>query len=421
MDAMDLRYMKRVRFTLRSVGAWPDHVFSGCPTTKLSVVKRFGYTTFLLVTCCLSIVSQFAYLMKNMAVFSFVDLGQSVVPFMLSLVYAERTTLPMRRTYRSVIEEFVLKFHLIHHKNKSEYSFKMYNRVNKICEIATLIQHIQLFTASFMYNIVPFYQNYSSDMLSFERPVNGTFKHSVNYLLPFEQNNGFVYTLVCMFNYFVSYNLGVLLCCHDLQICLIVFHIWGHLKIIEHNLNHFQRPSIAVNAKTVPLRYSNEESKDVALCLKNIIQHYIMTKDFVSKTSRAYSISMCVYHGLHLITDCVLLLECSTMDPNTLATYVLLTLVMFQQLIQLSVVFELISSKGDSLADAVYGLPWECMDNSSRRTVLILLQIVQQPLSLKACGMVPVGVQTMLAVLKASFSYFLMLKTFSNKNEHRTM
>ncbi|XP_073961127.1 uncharacterized protein [Choristoneura fumiferana] len=54
------------------------------------------------------------------------------------------------------------------------------------------------------------------------------------------------------------------------------------------------------------------------------------------------------------------------------------------------------------------------MDNSNRRTVLILLQTVQQSLALKACNMVPVGVQTMQAVIKASFSYFMMLRTFAN-------
>uniref|UniRef100_A0A0K8TU75 Odorant receptor n=2 Tax=Epiphyas postvittana TaxID=65032 RepID=A0A0K8TU75_EPIPO len=412
MDAMDLRYMKRLRFSLMSVGAWPDHVFKD--STKLSVFKKFGFSIILFIICCVSIVAQLAYLIINKKVLAFIDIGRSLVPFLMSFVYAERTTLPMRSSYRSVIEEFVLKFHLIHHKNKSEYTMKMSNKVNRICEIVTIVQHLQLYVAGFLFWVVPLCQNYSTGMLSSDRPANVTFRHSVHYTLPFDQNSAITITMVCIFNWVASYNVGCLLCCHDLQVCVFVFHIWGHLNIIKHNLNNFPRPRVPVNAKSVPLRYSNEESKDVAVGLKEIIQHYIMTKDFVSKISNAYSISLCVYYTLHLVCDCVLLLECSTLEPEALATYAFMTLVMFQQLIQVSVVFELISTKGDPLADAVYGLPWECMDNSSRRTVLILLQIVQQSLAVKACGMVPVGVQTMLAVLKASLSYFLMLRTFAN-------
>ncbi|KAI8423856.1 hypothetical protein MSG28_012862 [Choristoneura fumiferana] len=121
------------------------------------------------------------------------------------------------------------------------------------------------------------------------------------------------------------------------------------------------------DARTVPLRYSYEENKQVAQRLQDIVKYYIMIKEFLANTSSAYSVTLCVYYGFHLVSDCVLLLECSTLT--------------------------------DPLVNAVYGLPWECMDNSNRRTVLILLQTVQQSLALKACNMVPVGVQTMQAVV----------------------
>ncbi|XP_073961126.1 uncharacterized protein isoform X2 [Choristoneura fumiferana] len=344
-------------------------------------------------------VAQVTYLFKNKGILKFIYLGQTCITLLMSCVFCQRTTLPMLTTYHGILKDFISKFHLTHHKHTSEFSLHTYNRVNKLCEMATIIQHIQLFTSALMFNIGPIYSNYKSGMFSSDEPVNGTFEHSVSYALPFAQNNKAWYTVICLYNFYVSYNVGCMFCCHDLLICLIVFHIWGHLNIFEHNLNFFPRPNTD-DARTVPLRYSYEENKQVAQRLQDIVKYYIIIKEFLANTSSAYSVTLCVYYGFHLVSDCVLLLECSTLDPGAVATYGLLTLVVYQQLIQLSVIFELISSKTDPLVNAVYGLPWECMDNSNRRTVLILLQTVQQSLALKACNMVPVGVQTMQAQIK---------------------
>nr|AJF23806.1 olfactory receptor OR45 [Planotortrix octo] len=414
MDAFDSSYLKRIRFSLRSVGAWPNHVFEDLPTSKLAAISRYGYTSFLCTLCCIGVVAQAMYFVNNKGILPFIDLGQSCVTLLLCLVYIQRTTLPIQTAYQETIKEFVLKFNLIHHKHTTDFSAKMYDKVNKICEITSIVAHIQFYMSAFMFNLAPLCLNYRAGMFSSERPVNVTFDHSVYYALPFDQNNGIWFTIITVHNAYVSYNLACNFACHDLLICLFVFHIWGHLTIVEHNLNCFPRPRIHVGSKIVPLRYSNEENKEVAAELKEIIKYYIMIKQFITKTSDTYSVTLCVYLGFHLVSDCILLLECSTLEVEALAKYGVLTLVIYQLLIQLSVVFELISSKSDCLPDAVYGVPWECMDDGNRRSVLILLQIVQQPMPLKACGMVPIGVQTMLAILKTSFSYFLMLRTFAN-------
>nr|AJF23792.1 olfactory receptor OR21 [Planotortrix octo] len=414
MEVFELRYIKRIRFTLRYLGAWPTHVFEDCVTTKLSVIRRYGYTMLLCVVCSLGMVFQVQYLIKYKGILGFIDLGQTCLTLLICCVFCQRTTLLTQRTYRELIKDFVLTFHLTHHRNNSEFSLKMCNRVNKICEIATIVQLVQIYITALMFNIVPLYNNYKAGMFSSDRPVNGTFELSTYYDLPFDQNTDLWYTILCIYNFYASFNVSCMFCCHDLLICVFVFHIWGHLTIFEHKLNYFPRPRKAVGSKTDPLRYSFEENKEVANGLREIIKQYLMIKEFLANTSATYSVTLCVYYGFHLVSDCILLLECSTLDADALAKYGMVTLVVFQQMIQLSVVFELISSKGDTLVDAVYGLPWECMDNGNRRTVLILQQIVQQSLALKACNMVPVGVQTMVAVLKASYSYFMMLNTFAN-------
>uniref|UniRef100_A0A0K8TVC9 Odorant receptor n=1 Tax=Epiphyas postvittana TaxID=65032 RepID=A0A0K8TVC9_EPIPO len=412
MDALELRYVQRIRFTLGTVGAWPSHVFEDNPSKKWAVLRRYGYTSVLCILCGFGMVAQAMYLKKYKSTLQFINLGHTCLTLLMSCVFCQRTTLPLFRTYRETMKDFFLRFHLSHHKYTSEFSLQTCNRVNRFCEIATIIQHVQLYTAAFLFNTVQHYQNYKSGMFNSDKSNNGTYEHAVAYYLPFDQSTGVGFTVICIYNFYVSFNFSVIFCCHDLVICVIVFHIWGHMHIFEHDLNFFRRPN-AVNG-VESLKYSCEENIQVALGLKEIVKRYIMIKEFLSNTSEAYSVTLCVYFGFHLVTDCVLLLECSSLDPTALGMYGMTTFVVYQLLIQLSVVFEIISSKGDALIDAVYGLPWECMDISNRRTVLILLQIVQQPLSLKACGMVPVGVQTMLTVIKASFSYFMMLRTFAN-------
>ncbi|KAI8423861.1 hypothetical protein MSG28_012863 [Choristoneura fumiferana] len=497
MDVFDMRYMKRIRLTLRCIGGWPNHMFEDVPASKLSVISRYGYTCLLCTLCCFAIVAQITYLRKNMETLKFIDLGQTYLTILMSFVYLHRhegensSNAVFKAREQGSDDEAEGDDHALYDDKGGEslvdavyqvpwecmdtgnrrtvlillqivqqtLSVKAcgmvpvgvqtmlatYNRVNKLCEMATIIQHIQLFTSALMFNIGPIYSNYKSGMFSSDEPVNGTFEHSVSYALPFAQNNKAWYTVICLYNFYVSYNVGCMFCCHDLLICLIVFHIWGHLNIFEHNLNFFPRPNTD-DARTVPLRYSYEENKQVAQRLQDIVKYYIIIKEFLANTSSAYSVTLCVYYGFHLVSDCVLLLECSTLDPGAVATYGLLTLVVYQQLIQLStdplvnavyglpwecmdnsnrrtvlILLQTVQQSlalkacnmGESLVDAVYQVPWECMDTGNRRTVLILLQIVQQTLSVKACGMVPVGVQTMLAILKGSFSYFLMLRTFA--------
>ncbi|KAI8423857.1 hypothetical protein MSG28_012863 [Choristoneura fumiferana] len=316
--------MKRIRFTLRSISAWPNHVFEDLPATKLSIISRYGYTSFLGILCCFSIVAQTTYMMKNMGKLGFIDLGQTCLNILMCLVYIQRTSLPIQTGYQAGIKEFASKFHLIYYKNKTDYSAKINKKVTKYCEIAVIVQHVQIYMVSFMYNLAPLYSNFNAGMFSSDKPINSTYVHSVSYVLPFDYNNEIGYIIVCLYNFYVSYNLATLFSGHDHLVCVFVFHIWGHLKIFEHDLNYFPRPSLAVKAKAVPLRYTKQESKEVAKKLKEMIEYYVMIKD-------------------------------------------------------------------------------------NRRTVLILLQIVQQSLALKACNMVPVG------IVKASFSYFLMLRTFASK------
>ena len=50
------------------------------------------------------------------------------------------------------------------------------------------------------------------------------------------------------------------------------------------------------------------------------------------------------------------------------------------------------------LKDAVYGVPWECMDMENRKVVTFFLMSVQEPVHVKALGVANVGVKSMAMV-----------------------
>ncbi|CAG9783783.1 unnamed protein product [Diatraea saccharalis] len=89
------------------------------------------------------------------------------------------------------------------------------------------------------------------------------------------------------------------------------------------------------------------------------------------------------------------------MEPDALARYGPLTVIIFGQLISVSVVFEIVETKSDKLRDAVYEMPWESMDQSNQRSVCIFLRRSQTSIQVTAMGMTSVGVQTMVNVSSA--------------------
>ncbi|CAH0692337.1 unnamed protein product [Chilo suppressalis] len=98
-------------------------------------------------------------------------------------------------------------------------------------------------------------------------------------------------------------------------------------------------------------------------------------------------------------------------DPDALAQFGPLTVIIFYQLFQISVLFEVLNVQSQKLIDAVYGLPWECMDVRNQRSVCFLLQRVQSPVQVTALGSTKVGVEPMVGILKTTFSFFTFLRS----------
>ncbi|XP_063384744.1 uncharacterized protein LOC134670857 [Cydia fagiglandana] len=402
-NVFSLNYMKTLRFWLNSIASWPHKVSGGSNiTTNISTIYRCMLIMLLVMNICTTI----TYWKKHVDT----DFGQMYLNVMLSAICIQRLFLPFQEKYCSVVNKFILDFHLIHHRHDAD-SIQVYDRINKMCTIVSVASRSQTFVALILYNMVPLYKSYKAGMFSEHRPQNATFQHAVDYEIPLNQYTLYRdYIIIFIYNWYASYNVAICICMYDLLIFTIVFHIWGHLNILIHDLKYFVRPSLQCfeNNYSVPAT-----QEDMASRLKDIIKRHQKIKEFMSRTSEAFSTPLCCYLLFNQLSGCVMLLKCSSLDPMDLWRYGLMTVIIFQQLIETSVIFELVRSKGDILPDKVYELPWVCMDIRNRRIFLMFLNNVQTPLAIKAGGILPVGVMTMSMILRNSCSYFIMLRTFT--------
>nr|AST36377.1 putative odorant receptor OR6 [Cydia nigricana] len=405
-----LDYMRSLRFTLETIGQWPNRTLGDF--SRRAILLSI-YHKFLVCWFCFTETIAFFYMKKHRETIRFIDMGQIYTNLFLTGLFLQRASLPFQKNYKECVKKFVLEFHLMHHEHISEFATKESRKVNKICKIATKVIYLQLACGMFAYNLSPLVRNYYEGMFASELPANKSFVHSVDYLLPFDAYRSLTgYIIVFTYNWFPTYNIPTAMGIYDLLVFVMVFHMVGHMNILYNSLKEFPRPKEGQSED--PLPSTREYNAEIFQCLKNVIRHYQIIKEFMGDMTAAFDLTLCCYLGFHQIMCCLMLLECSTLEPEALVKYGMLAAVIFQQLIQTSVAFELIKSKSESLGDEVYAVPWEYMDVKNRRILLLFLRNVQDPLGLKACGMVPVGVLTMSTIIRTSFSYYLMLATFAD-------
>nr|AXY83408.1 putative odorant receptor 33 [Conopomorpha sinensis] len=307
--------------------------------------------------------------------------------------------------YKKLFHEYIQTFHLFHHKDKSEYANQTHLLVHNISHFFTIMLTSQMCIGIFLFNATPLYNNMSSGVFK-DNSLNRTYELSVYVTLPIgdPERDLRYYVAVMLFDWHISFFCSVTFCMFDLYLSLMIFQIWGHLRILKHELLVFTKP------KHGQCLYSDVESNLVNLKLKKLVQYHCFIMNFANQVSNTFGAMIFAYYVFHQVSCCLLLLECSQLDPKAVARYGPLTLIVFQQLMQISIVFELVGSKSEELIEATYNLPWQCMDASRRAVVQLLLMRVQRPLHLKALGMTDVGVRSMATIIKTSMSYFTLLR-----------
>ncbi|XP_050562231.1 odorant receptor 85c isoform X2 [Spodoptera frugiperda] len=380
---MDYKYMKVLRFVLRIISGWPGKALG----EKTLMIEGMGHAYYNTILSLIYLALGVAYLKKNAHRFGFLELGQLYIVLLMNMLSTIHIT------------------------------------VHRISYFSAVYVSIMLSIAACLFNLIPMYNNYAAgNFESFDTLQNKTYEQAISCLYPWNFETNFKgYLVATLSGWYGTVLCGSSVSMFDLFLCLMIFNLWGHFKILIYNLDHFPRPASEVVDAEGEERsgriigsemYSESELEEVAVKLKECIQYHMLIVDFTNNMSDAFGMALFIYYSFHQITGCLLLLECSQMTAAALSRYLPLTIIMFGELVLLSIIFETIGTMSEKLKDAVYKMPWEYMDTKNRRTVLIFLIKVQEPIHVKAGGLVDVGVTTMASILKTSFSYFAFLRTF---------
>ncbi|CAD0194453.1 unnamed protein product [Chrysodeixis includens] len=253
---LDYRYVKIVRFALRSICYWPNELF-GAKTWKIS--KYRGLTT--LSVNIFTLVSNTAYLMDKQSSLGMLEIGHMLLTvFLTALTVSRSSVLPMNPKFKNITVKFIDSMHLFHHAHKSEYSKKM-------------ILGLTLF------NVIPIYLNYSKGKLGQRYLENSTYELAVFMYHPRDATtNRNSYIIVAVFDWYASYLCAHAVCMADLLLFLMIFHIYGHFKILLNLMATFPRPAATTNritnTKQESLMFSEAELKDVFVKLKECIDYH---------------------------------------------------------------------------------------------------------------------------------------------------
>uniref|UniRef100_A0A2A4K9S9 Odorant receptor n=1 Tax=Heliothis virescens TaxID=7102 RepID=A0A2A4K9S9_HELVI len=415
-------YMIMSRHLLTVITCWPKKPKEGLNArAKLRArVWVIVQKIFHMSLCLLTTLGMAMYISLHKKSMSFLELGHLYISLLMTVVIFSRiTTLCLNPKYRAVSTEFLTKIHLFYYKDDSEFSMQIHKQVHKISHLFTLYLTGQMIAGLSLFNLTPMYNNFSAGKYKKGGLKNSTFEHSLYYSYPFNVSSdvrGYIVSNIC--DWIISYLCSTWFCTLDLFLSIMVFHVWGHFKILLHDLDHFPRPANLTtfkldnsNITLTSEKFSSIELGQVSEKLKKCIEYHRKIVSFTDEMSNVFGPMLFVYYGFHQTSGCLLLLECSQMTVAALVRYLPLTIILFQQLIQLSIIFELVGSVSDKLKDAVYGLPWESMDIKNKKTVSIFLMNVQEPVHVKALGLAEVGVTSMTAILKTSMSYFTFLRS----------
>nr|AST36246.1 putative odorant receptor OR2.2 [Hedya nubiferana] len=412
VNPLHYRYMKQTKILMTEVASWPYKVFGDMKSDAR--ISKYNIALILL-GICLPFLSG-GHLYTHADTMNFNDMGNSIIIIFLDFIFLQRLVLARTDKFFNLMKLFINKFHLIYFKNRSAYAEKVFHRIHLISGVFTMYIFVLLHFGILVYNLIPVYGNYKNGMFGSNRPTNSTFGHSAYYYVPkdyfYITEAGYV--ILAIINLYLSLIIAGMLTNFDLVVYLIVFQIWGHLKVLKHDLYSFPRPKVRENDVDNGM-YTPEENFYIRKLLSDNIEHHQLIIKFVDECSYVLGEYLFMFYANIQVISCLLLLEMASMTAGVIAKFAALFLAIFISLIQCSVLFELVNTKSMELENAVYQLPWECMDVNNRKTVIFFLYRCQTPLSIKAGKIIPVGVTTMLAVLKTSCSYFMLLQTLTKE------
>nr|ALR72576.1 odorant receptor OR33 [Colaphellus bowringi] len=161
------------------------------------------------------------------------------------------------------------------------------------------------------------------------------------------------------------------------------------------------------------------KDRENELRVEEFIEHHKLILRFASTAGKVFS----EIYFLHFISStstlCMTLFLLTLVDVNTSEFYYL---VVYQ-----SSVFSLLlvpcwfssemQRKSENLPNAIYSSPWIDASISLKKDIAYFICKTQEPIKFKALGVFLISVDTFMAVVRSSFSYYAVLNNLNVKGE----
>uniref|UniRef100_A0A0K8TUV4 Odorant receptor n=1 Tax=Epiphyas postvittana TaxID=65032 RepID=A0A0K8TUV4_EPIPO len=405
--------MKILRVFLTIPASWPYEVFQG----SVHPVYWF-YRRCIILWALLAISGEVWFLVTNIKLLSFFEMGHMYLTCFFAILGFVRSLLPLFDKYGYILKSFLMSFHLMHFKHMGGRYQEIYVKIERISYRFVSITMTLAMICAFCFNLIPIVNNVSSGAY---RDHNKSIELAVYFSYPHYDPQDH-YFFVTGWNMFIVVACSILIAGIDCILLLFILQIIGHIEILRHNLSDFPKPedvrAVKVDCKgsRKPVfvnvaMFTKEQNLIIKENIKKCVQHHLFIIKFTDNVSQFFGPVMAIYYLFHLVTGCLMLLEMSAGDAASLARYGPVTVVIFGQLVILSMVFETVNTRSEMLVDALYDQAWDSMELSNMRSACLLLHRLQNPIAIQALGVTPINVRTMVMILKTSFSYFAFLKT----------
>ncbi|NP_001177611.1 odorant receptor 272 isoform X1 [Nasonia vitripennis] len=180
-------------------------------------------------------------------------------------------------------------------------------------------------------------------------------------------------------------------------------HICLQFKVLKQDIEktfNYGGP----NSKEILLKLVHRHRELLRICmlLEDVFSPIIFFTVFLS------SVNMCV----NVIGTRETISNQTYFNTGIYAT--ILTMTIFQ-IFFFCIFAEKISEETTSLADMVYNLNWTAKDNQLGFYIYFIIVRAQRPFYCTAYGFFPIGHQRLTSIIRASFSYYMMLQTTDKK------
>uniref|UniRef100_A0A8D8AJS1 Odorant receptor n=1 Tax=Culex pipiens TaxID=7175 RepID=A0A8D8AJS1_CULPI len=213
---------------------------------------------------------------------------------------------------------------------------------------------------------------------------------------PFDPLSGNKYFLVYPLYIVIGFSGIIIHMAFDCLFCILTAHICMNFRILEHDFENLKSSSDI-----------NETSESVRILVE---KHQRLDK-FKEAVDGIFRFTLCYNFFVSSIIICIQGFMVTAASGYTLIKFALFLASFLVELFLLCFYGQDVSESSSKVAQAAYNCSWYNESKKFRQLILQIIMKAQRPLVLMAWKFWPVDIVTFCGILKASWSYFTLLRT----------